>query len=84
MFDGKVVWAAWFRGYGLLVVIDHGHGVHSVYGHLSVITAANGADVVKGQSVGKVGDTGSFDGPSLYLEIRDGGKAEDPARWIKH
>lgn len=82
VFDGRVVWSAWFRGYGLMVVVDHGNGVHSVYAHLSMTTATKGSEVAKGQSVGKVGDTGSLSGTGLYFEIRVGGKAEDPERWI--
>lgn len=83
VFDGRVAWAAWFRGYGLMVVLDHGGGVHSVYAHLAAITVAKGAEVAKGQLLGTVGDTGSLEGTGLYLEIRAGGKAEDPAAWIK-
>ncbi len=83
VFDGRVAWAAWFRGYGLMVVLDHGNGVHSVYAHLSTITVAKGAEVTKGQLLGTVGDTGSLEGTGLYLEIRAGGKAEDPAAWVR-
>ena len=83
VFDGRVVWASWFRGYGLLVVIDHGDGVHSVYAHLSAIVVANGAEVSRGQVIGRVGDTGALGGPGLYLEIRRAGRAEDPANWIR-
>lgn len=81
-FDGQVVYADWFRGYGLMVVLDHGGGVHSVYAHLSAILAPVGTAVEKGDIIGRVGDTGSLQGPYLYLEIRAGGKAEDPAEWI--
>jgi septal ring factor EnvC (AmiA/AmiB activator) len=82
VFDGRVVWAAWFRGYGLMVVLDHGGGVHSVYGHLSVIAVAQGDDVAKGQPLGRVGDTGPLGGASLYFEMREAGRATDPAAWI--
>lgn len=82
VFDGRVVFADWFRGYGLTVVIDHGHGVHSVYAHLSVITTPKGTNVARGDSVGRAGDTGSLEGVSLYFELREHGKAVDPADWI--
>lgn len=83
IFDGRVVWASWFRGYGLMVVLDHGGGVHSVYAHLSTVLVQNGAGVTQGQVLGNVGDTGSLGGPLLYLEIRRAGRAEDPAKWIR-
>lgn len=82
-FEGRVVFASWFRGYGLMVVIDHGRGIHSVLAHLSAVLVSKGDEVAKGQLIGQVGDTGSLSGPSLYLEVRRNGKAEDPARWIE-
>lgn len=81
-FDGNVVYADWMRGYGLLLVIDHGHGVHTVYAHLSVILVQTGRRISQGQSLGRVGDTGSLQGPYLYLEVRVQGKAADPADWF--
>ncbi|GAB4222557.1 MAG: peptidoglycan DD-metalloendopeptidase family protein [Acidobacteriota bacterium] len=83
LFDGRVVFADWFRGYGLMVVVDHGHGVHSVYAHLSAILAPRGTMVDRETILGRVGDTGSLEGPMLYLEIRADGKAVDPAAWIR-
>ena len=83
VFDGHVVWADWFRGYGLMVVVDHGGGVHSVYAHLSVITVSKGASVERDQAIGRVGDTGSLKGSYLYFEMRESGKAVDPASWLK-
>lgn len=83
VFDGRVAWAANFRGYGLMVVVDHGSGVHSVYAHLSAVMIAKGNEVQRGQVIGRVGDTGSLTGPQLYFEIREGGKAQDPASWIR-
>lgn len=82
IFDGKVVFADWFRGYGLMVVVDHGGGVHSVYAHLSAILAPAGTNVTRDAVLGRVGDTGSLSGPHLYFEIRKDGRAEDPSRWV--
>ncbi len=82
LFEGRVVFADWFRGYGLMVVVDHGRGVHSVYAHLSAILAPRGTRVDRETILGRVGDTGSLEGPLLYLEIRADGKAVDPADWI--
>lgn len=83
VFDGTVVFADWFRGYGLMVVVDHGRGVHSVYAHLSAILAPRGTVVDRETILGRVGDTGSLEGPMLYLEIRADGRAVDPAEWIR-
>jgi septal ring factor EnvC (AmiA/AmiB activator) len=82
VFEGRVVFADWFRAYGLTVIVDHGESVHSVYAHLSAITSGAGAFVTPETIIGRVGDTGSLRGSVLYFEIRDGGKAEDPATWI--
>lgn len=84
VFDGRVVFADWFRGYGLTVVLDHGHGIHSVYAHLSAITAPSGSTLSKGEPLGRVGDTGSLEGVGLYFELRQKGKAIDPADWFTH
>jgi septal ring factor EnvC (AmiA/AmiB activator) len=83
IFDGRVVYADWFRGYGLVVVVDHGHRVHSVFAHLSAILVEKGSPVSRGQPIGRVGDTGSLKGPYLYMEIRVDGKAVDPSDWIR-
>ncbi len=83
VFDGTVVYADWLRGYGLVLVLDHGHGVHTIYAHLSVITAPRGTQVARGDRIGRVGDTGSLRGPFLYFEVREDGRPVDPARWIR-
>jgi murein DD-endopeptidase MepM/ murein hydrolase activator NlpD len=65
-------------GYGLHVVIDHGGGLSSLYGHLDTVLVASGADVAVGQVIGTVGSTGNATGPHLHFEIRRDGIAEDP------
>jgi murein DD-endopeptidase MepM/ murein hydrolase activator NlpD len=65
-------------GYGLHVVIDHGGGLSSVYGHLSSVAISDGASVGAGQVIGGVGSSGSSTGPHLHFEIRRDGIAEDP------
>ena len=82
-FAARVAFADWFRGYGLVVVLDHGHGIHTVYAHLSAVQVHVGDKLDAGQTIGRVGDTGSLKGPYLYLEVREGGKAVDPARWFR-
>jgi murein DD-endopeptidase MepM/ murein hydrolase activator NlpD len=65
-------------GYGLHVVIDHGGGLSSLYGHLDTVLVNSGDDVVAGQLIGTVGASGNATGPHLHFEIRRDGVAEDP------
>lgn len=65
-------------GYGLHVVIDHGGGLSSLYGHLDTVVVASGDLVAAGQVIGTVGSTGNATGPHLHFEIRRDGIAEDP------
>jgi murein DD-endopeptidase MepM/ murein hydrolase activator NlpD len=83
VFDGRVLFASWLHGYGLTAIVDHGSGVASVYAHADVLLVEPGEAVVRGQQLGRVGDTGSLEGPYLYFEIRDGGKPVDPAGWLR-
>jgi septal ring factor EnvC (AmiA/AmiB activator) len=83
VFDGEVVFAAWMRGYGLTVIVDHGGGVLSVYAHASVLLVEAGDRVVRGQSLGRVGETGSLRGPYLYFELRVEGNPADPVEWLR-
>lgn len=80
---GKVAYAAWFRGYGNLVILDHGDGYHTLYGHLEAIEVEPGAEVAGGQRIGSVGETGSLKGPFLYFELREDGKPIDPLPWFE-
>jgi septal ring factor EnvC (AmiA/AmiB activator) len=82
VFDGRVVFASWLHGYGLTVIVDHGNGVVSVYAHASILLASAGEQVVRGQVLGKVGDTGSLRGAYLYFEMRRDGKPTDPYEWL--
>ncbi len=79
---GRVGFAGWFRGYGRLVILDHGDHYFTVSGHLDSIEVEVGDDVVAGQRIGSVGETGSLSGPRLYFEIRRGGRSLDPRQWI--
>jgi septal ring factor EnvC (AmiA/AmiB activator) len=80
--DGQVAYADWYKGYGQLVIVEHGGGVYSLYGHLARIDAAAGSRVQRGQVIGLVGDTGSLKGPKLYFELRANGEAQDPQVWL--
>lgn len=80
---GRVRYADWFRGYGRLLILDHGGDYFTVSGHLAELRVAVGDPVWAGQRVGTVGDTGSLRGPRLYFEIRRGGEPLDPTDWLE-
>ena len=80
---GSVVFAGWLKGYGNLVIVDHGSNFHSLYAHLSNSQVDVGNEVEEGEAIGQVGDTGSLKGSYLYFEIRKGGQAVDPLPWLK-
>ncbi len=82
-FGGQVVYSGWYKGFGNLVIIDHGDGFHSLYAHLQAISKARGESVLEGAVVGEAGDTGSLGGPMLYFEIRKQGKPVDPLKWLR-
>ena len=81
---GLVRFADWFKGYGKLVILDHGEGYYSLYAQASELNVQEGQTVAPGQVIGSVGDTGSLVGSSLYFEIRKNGVPQDPLRWLKH
>ena len=80
--DGQVVYADWYKGYGRLVIVDHGEGLYTLYGNLSQLEVGGGDRVTRGKVVGLAGDTGSLKGSKLYFEIRRNGEAEDPLLWL--
>lgn len=82
VFNGKVVYASWFKGYGNLMIIDHGGGYHTVFGHISRLLKEVDEEVKTGEVVALVGSTGSIEGFMLYFEIRHHGRCEDPVRWL--
>jgi len=72
-----------YAGYGEIVILNHGDGYYTLYAHLSDILVAQGAAVESGQTIGRVGDTGSLKGTVLHFEVRKGGNALDPQQWLK-
>lgn len=80
--DGTVVSAGWSGGYGNLVIVDHGNGVRTYYGHCSSITAYVGKQVTAGDIIAKVGSTGNSTGNHLHFEIRVDGKYVNPEGYI--
>lgn len=81
---GRVVYADWFKGYGQIIIINHGKGYHSLYGHLSEIFYKAGDIIKNGRPVGTVVETGTLNIPTLYFELRYKGKPIDPLGWLQH
>lgn len=81
--QGRVVYADWLRGFGLLTILDHGDGYLSVYGHNQSLIRASGDWVKEGDVIATVGVSGGQELPGLYFEIRVAGAPVDPARWLR-
>src|SRR5262245_50034383 len=82
VYEGTIVFADHFRGYGLMVVIDHGGKHYSLYAHLAEAAAEVGQKLAAGDVLGTVGAT-SVEGPGLYFEMRFQGRPEDPLDWLR-
>jgi murein hydrolase activator len=82
VWHGRVAYADWLPGLGLLLVLEHGDGFMSLYGHNEVLFSAVGDWVTAGQVVGQVGDSGGRDQAGLYFEIRSGARPENPSPWF--
>lgn len=80
--DGRIVFADWLRGFGLVIVVDHGEGYMSLYGHNQTLLKSVGDEVKRGNEIALMGQSGGRSSASLYFEIRHQGKAENPAKWI--
>jgi septal ring factor EnvC (AmiA/AmiB activator) len=80
--EGTVVFAERFRGYGLMVVVDHGGKHHSLYAHLAEVAVEEGQKLDGGQVVGLSGQ-GGLESPGVYFEMRHGGRPEDPLDWLQ-
>jgi septal ring factor EnvC (AmiA/AmiB activator) len=83
VFAGHVIYTGWFKGYGNLIILDHGNEYYTLYAHIAAIQVREGEDVRQAQRIGTVGDTGSLAGPRLYFEVRYQGKPQDPAEWLR-
>jgi murein DD-endopeptidase MepM/ murein hydrolase activator NlpD len=68
---------------GGLIVLNHGDGFYTLYGHLSDIAVRNGQEVVPGQTIGHSGEVGSLKGPVLHFVVRKGSSALDPEDWLQ-
>jgi len=79
---GEVLYAGWLRGYGQIIIIDHGGDLSSVYAHLSRLAVGEGDRVRKGQNIGAVGTTGTTTGAHLHFEVRVNGEAKNPMHYL--
>ena len=83
VYAGNVIYTGWFKGYGNLIIVDHGHEYVTLYAHVREILVKEGDDVKQGERIATVGDTGSLAGPRLYFEVRYQGKPQDPEQWLR-
>jgi septal ring factor EnvC (AmiA/AmiB activator) len=80
---GRVLYADWLPGLGLLTIVDHGEGYLSLYGYNDQLRHAAGDAVAAGEVLASVGDSGGRAEPQLYFELRRSGRPLDPAPWFR-
>lgn len=80
---GKVALARWYAGYGYAVIIDHGDGIETVYGHNSELLVAEGQEVAAGDRISLAGNTGYSFGDHVHFEVHIDGVAQDPVPWMQ-
>jgi murein hydrolase activator len=83
IYEGTVIFADYFKGFGNMVIVDHGGGYFSLYAHAAKIMKKVGAEVARNDVVATVGEADSSRGPLLYFEIRHQGKPLDPSAWVR-
>jgi septal ring factor EnvC (AmiA/AmiB activator) len=83
IYDGTVIFADYFKGFGNMVIVDHGGGYFSLYAHAARILKKVGSEVARNDTLATVGEMDSTKGPMLYFEIRHQGKPLDPAGWVR-
>ncbi len=82
VYHGKVVFSDWLNGYGLLLIVDHGHGFMTLYAHNQSLFKQKGETVFQGDQIATVGHSGGIKKNGLYFEIRQSGKAISPLKWL--
>lgn len=80
---GRIVFSEWLRGYGLLIIVDHGQGYMSLYGHNQSLLRQTGDWVGAGDSIAVSGSSGGYTQPALYFSIRQKAKSIDPLKWLQ-
>ena len=83
IYHGRVIFADWLRGFGLLLILDHGDGYMTLYGHNQSLFKGVGDWVEAGETIASLGNTGDVAQPGLYFEIRQNGEPRDPLIWCK-
>ena len=83
VFNGEVIFAQWLKGYGNLMIINHGNNYYTLYAHVEELYKKKGERVDTGEIIGTAGDTGSIKGPCLHFEVRHHGKPVDPLKWLE-
>ena len=83
IFPGTVLFSQWFKGYGNLIILNHGNRVFSLYGNLKSPSVAVGDKVRAGQAIAGVGESEEAQLGYLYFEIRQDNKPEDPQKWLR-
>lgn len=81
--NGHVIFSNWFKGFGNMMIVDHGNHYYTVYAHLEEVFKVKGDRVDRGEVIATVGDSGSLKGPALHFEVRHHGKPVDPLEWIQ-
>lgn len=81
---GRVVYADWLRGFGNLIIVDHGQGYMSLYGNNEALYKQVGDSLLGGDTIAAVGSSGGNEDSGLYFELRFEGKPFDPAKWVRH
>lgn len=79
---GRIVFADWLRGFGLMTIVDHGSGYMTLYGQADALTGKVGDAVEAGEVLGRAGRSGGQKEPGIYFEVRHNGRARDPAAWL--
>ena len=83
VFKGEVMFAQWLKGYGNLVIINHGDNYYTLYAHVEEVFKKKGETVGTGEVIATAGDTGSIKGTCLHFEVRHHGKPVNPMKWLK-
>jgi septal ring factor EnvC (AmiA/AmiB activator) len=83
VFQGTVLFSQWFKGYGNLIILDHGNRIFTLYGNLKGPSVAVGDHIAAGQTIAGVGESEETSGGHLYFEVRSDNHPEDPRKWLR-